>query len=239
MNGMDDQDPTLYSPRADDVTAASAWSSSPLGDPADRAEYHPYRYNFPPDFPPDPGAAAGGLKSISKATLVAGLVGTIGIGAALGMAVFVYTNSTQARPLTVVPGSTGVPAAIPAAGAPNIGSIPAQAVTPPDNGSAPAQAVTLPDNGGAPAQVVSPPNIGPPPADPGPPAADPGPPAPDPGPPAADPGSPPVAPAGPVVIVNTPALPPIWLPHPHPAPPPPPPPPACHPPHHLVLHVCV
>jgi hypothetical protein len=43
MNGMDDQDPTTYSPRADDVTAASAWSSSPLGDPADGAEYHPYR----------------------------------------------------------------------------------------------------------------------------------------------------------------------------------------------------
>jgi hypothetical protein len=123
MNGMDDQDPTTLSPRADDVTAASAWSSSPLGDPADRAEYHPYRNNLPPDFrpdfrafPADPITAAGRLKSISKATLAAGLVGTIGVGAALGMAVFVYTNSSQVRPLTVVPGSTGVPAAFPTAG---------------------------------------------------------------------------------------------------------------------------
>jgi hypothetical protein len=136
MNGMDDQDPTTASPRADDVTAASAWSSSPLGDPADQAEYHPYRYNFPRDFPPDfppdfpldfppdPITVAGKLKSISKATLAAGLVGTIGVGAALGMAVFVYTNSSQGRPLTVVPGSTGVPAAFATAGAPTSAASP-------------------------------------------------------------------------------------------------------------------
>ena len=108
MNVMNDQDPTTFSPRADDVTAASAWSSSPLGDPADGAEYHPYRYNFPPD----PITSAARPKSISKATLAAGLVGTIGVGAALGMAIFVYTDSSQVRPLTVVPGSTGVPAAL-------------------------------------------------------------------------------------------------------------------------------
>jgi hypothetical protein len=71
MNVMNDQDPTTVSPRADDVTAASAWSSSPLGDPADGAEYHPYRYNFPPD----PITSAARPKSISKATLAAGLVG--------------------------------------------------------------------------------------------------------------------------------------------------------------------
>jgi hypothetical protein len=190
MNVMNDQDPSTFSPRADDVTTASAWSSSPLGDPADEAEYHPYRYNFPPD----PITRPAGPKSISKATLAAGLVGTIGVGAALAMAIFVYTDSSQVRPMTVVPGSTGVPAAFPPGGAPDIGSAPAQAVTPPDYG-----------------------------------------------PPPADPGSPPVAPSGPVVIVNTPALPPIWLPLPHqvPPPPPPPPPPACHPPHHLVLHVCI
>src|ERR1700736_376398 len=156
MNVMNDQDPTTFSPRADDVTTASAWSSSPLGDPADEAEYHPYRYNFPPD----PITPAAGPKSISKATLAAGLVGTIGVGAALGMAIFVYTDSSQVRPMTVVPGSTGVPAAFPGAGAPDIGSAPAQAVTPPDNGIAPAQVVTPPGNGIAPTQIVTPPGNG-------------------------------------------------------------------------------
>ena len=140
MNVMNDQDPTTFSPRADDVTKASAWSSSPLGDPADEAEYHPYRYNFPPD----PITRPAGPKSISKATLAAGLVGTIGVGAALAMAIFVYTDSSQVRPMTVVPGSTGVPAAFPPGGAPDIGSAPAQAVTPADNGIAPAQVVTPP-----------------------------------------------------------------------------------------------
>jgi hypothetical protein len=70
MNVMNDQDPTTFSPRADDVTTASAWSSSPLGDPADEAEYHPYRYKFPPE----PITSAAWSKSISKATLAAGLV---------------------------------------------------------------------------------------------------------------------------------------------------------------------
>src|SRR6267378_4372371 len=114
MNVMNDQDPSTFSPRADDVTTASAWSSSPLGDPADEAEYHPHRYNFPPD----PITPAAGPKSISKATLAAGLVGTIGVGAALAMAIFVYTDSSQVRPMTVVPGSNGVPAAFPPGGRP-------------------------------------------------------------------------------------------------------------------------
>ena len=60
------------------------------------------------------------------------------------MAIFVYTDSSQVRPMTVVPGSTGVPAAFPPGGAPDIGSAPAQAVTPADNGIAPAQVVTPP-----------------------------------------------------------------------------------------------
>jgi len=62
MNVMNDQDPSTFSPRADDVTTASAWSSSPLGDPADEAEYHPYRYNFPPD----PITPAAGPKSFKE-----------------------------------------------------------------------------------------------------------------------------------------------------------------------------
>jgi hypothetical protein len=154
MNVMNDQDPSTFSPRADDVTTASAWSSSPLGDPADEAEYHPHRYNFPPD----PITPAAGPKSI---TLAAGLVGTIGVGAALAMAIFVYTDSSQVRPMTVVPGSTGVPAAFPPGGAPDIGSAPAQAVTPADNGPPPADPGSPPVAPSGPVVIVNTPALPP------------------------------------------------------------------------------
>jgi hypothetical protein len=241
MSTMQDADPTAYAPRADELTIASAWSSSPLGDPGDEAGYpddagySPYRY----DFPPDPITPPAKLKSISKGALVGGLVGTIGVGAALGMALF--GNWTQPRPVSVVPGSTGVPAAVPAAGTP------APVINPPDNGPAPAPLVTAPANGPAPAPMVTPPDNGPAPA----PVVT----TPANGPAPADPGSPPdLTPPGPIVTVNVPPppavsvsvqppqLPPLPSLPPLPPlptlPPPPPLPTLCLPPHHLVHGVC-
>ena len=84
MSTIYDADPTTYAPRGDDITTVSAWSSSPLGDPADRAGYSAYRA----DVPPDPITPAARPWSISKGALVGGLIGTIGVSAAVGMALF-------------------------------------------------------------------------------------------------------------------------------------------------------
>jgi len=230
MSTMYDADPTTYSPRGEDATIVSAWSSSPLGDPAFRAGdadedgYPAYRGGFRPD-PITPAAAK--PKPMGKAALAAGVIGAIGMGAALG--IVLIGNSTQPRTVTVTPGSTGAPIAVPAAGAPTQvvpppGPAPAQAVAPPDNGPAPTAVVAVPDNSPAPIPAFTQPDNPAPPADPGSPPA--------------------LTPPGPVVNVNVP-LPPVsvsvqppQLP-PLPSPPKLPPPPVlCLPPHHLVKGVC-
>jgi hypothetical protein len=149
MSTVSDADQTTYAPRADAITTVSAWSSSPLGDPSDGGGRSLSRDGFPPD-PITPPVRA---RSISKGAVAGGLIGTLGVGAALGMALF--GNWTQPRPVTVAPGSAGVPASVPAAVAP------APVISPPASGPAPA-------DGPAPAAVVNPPaDNGPAPADPG------------------------------------------------------------------------
>jgi hypothetical protein len=232
MSGIYEHNPTTYTIPSADYTVASAWSSSPLGHPADETGYSPERHGLPPC----PIAPAAKPKSISKAALAAALAGTIGVGAALGMAIFIYTSPTQLTPVTVVPGSTGALAADPTAAAPaqvvtppDDGAAPAQVVTPPDTGAAPAQVITPPDTGAAPAQVITPPDNSAAPAQ----VVTP----PDTGAAAADPGSLPVQ-SGPVVVVNAPPPPslsrnpggfqcpplcgPQNQPPPHQTPPPPP-----------------
>jgi hypothetical protein len=217
MSTIYDADQTTYS-RGDDITTVSAWSSSPLGHPDDHAGHSAYRR----DFAPDPVSPASNRTSISKSALVGGLIGAVGVSAAVGMALF--GNWGEPRPVSVAPGSTGAPAAVPAPAFTPLdpavnGPAPAPVVAAPaPEVNAPAPAPVAP----APAPVVSAPE----------PAAD--------GPaPAADPGSPP-APNGPVVIVDVPAppisvsLPPLPpLPSQPPQPPSPPSPPKLPPPSKL------
>jgi hypothetical protein len=210
----DDFDPTGIAPRGDDVTSAWAWASSPLGNPADEAGGLAYGY----DSPTDAITPAAKRRPIDKLVVAAGLIGVIGAGAALGIALL--STSPQPRPVSVAPGSTGAPAGVPAAG------VPAPVVNPPDNGPAPAAAVTAPDNP-------------PPSADPGtPPAATP------PGPVVMVNVPPPAVwvPVPPPQLPPPPSLPPLpsppKLPAPPKLPPPPPPPFLCLPPHHLVQGVC-
>jgi hypothetical protein len=246
MNTQNDMVRTALAPRGEEPTSAYAWASSPLGDPIDSAGELPYRQNFPLD-PITPAKP----KSINKTMVAAGLIGVIGAGTALGIALL-SGGSPQPQHVAVTSGATGAPAAVPASVAPApapAAAAPAPVVPPPDAtppGPAPAAVVALPDatpQGPAPAAVVaSPPDNPPPPADPGiPPAA---------------------APPGPVVIVNAPLPPPVWVPVPPPQLPPPPslpplpsppklpPPPSlpklppppppflCLPPHHLAQGVC-
>ena len=246
---IQDPDKTGFAPRAQDATVASAWSSSPLGEPAaDAAETECFG-DYPGYLFDDPGTPATSSKSVVKTAVAAGVIGTVGVGAALGIVLF----GTSARPhaVTVAAGGTGVSSAVPAI------PVPAQPVNPPDSGPAPA--VVLPDNDPAPAAVVNPAPVIAQPVELPPPA----PVAAPPGdvPPPAGPGVPPAAAPGPVVMVNiapppiavvqAPQLPaPPKLPAPPappklPAPPAPPklpsppkPPVLCLPPHHLVGGVC-
>jgi hypothetical protein len=237
MSTMHDMDRTALAPRGEDPTSAYAWASSPLGDPTSADLPHGG------DFPPDPITRAAKAKSIDKVMVAAGLIGAIGAGVALGIAVF--GSAPQPRSVAVASGSTGAPAAVPASAAPSpvpAASLPAPVIPPPDNGPAPV--VALPENGPSPAGVVAPPPVNPPPP--------------------ADPGTPPAAPPqGPVVMVNVPPPPAVWVPLPPPQLPPlpllpplpappklpplpappklpplPPPPSLCLPPHHLVQGVC-
>ncbi len=237
--------PTSHAPRGEECTVASAWSSSPLGDPAGDAAYSDAAgfVDDGYDFAPDPTTSARKPRFNSKGVLAGSLIAAVGLSAALGMTLF--GNSNQPRPVSVASGVTAAPVAAPAAA-------PAPAPTPPNNGAAPASVVALPADIPAPAPAVTPPVNIPAPA----PVVTP---PPDNGPPPADPGPPPAAPPpGPVVIVNSPP-PPVWLPPIHPPlplqppsppqspphlPPPPklptlpPPPSLCLPPHHLVQGVC-
>ncbi len=155
MSTLHDIDRTTFAPRADDVTSACAWASSPLGDPSDRSVDVAYAH----DFPPDPITPAAKPKSIDKVMVAAGLIGAIGAGVALGITLF--DGSPQPRSVAVASGSTRAPAAVPASAAPApapAAAVPAAVVPPADNGPAPAPVVSLPHatpQGPAPAAVVA------------------------------------------------------------------------------------
>jgi hypothetical protein len=196
-------------------TAASAWSSSPLGNPAD----HNYDPAVPSDYQLHPLASTSLSGLAGKRHLAGPLIGAISAGAVFGVVLFAYVSMDDAQSVAVAPGAVtakSTPAKAPAV-AP-VANTPAPAATPaPDAGPATA---TIP---AAPAPVFAAPVSGPPPAvDAGPPPApEAGPPPQDsPPPPPADPGTPPPPAPGPVVIVNVP------LPQLPPPPPPPPPPPS-------------
>ena len=171
MNTMHDLEattyaPTGYAPRGDDATVASAWSSSPLGNPAhdagyaDQAAYPVDSYYVPdsPDFAADPTTVTRRPKFVSKGVLAAGLIATIGVGAALTFAL--SANLSQPRPVAVAAPSTSAPVAAPAAAVqPPPASVPAPAPVAdvPANIPAPAPVVEQPVNIPAPAPVVTPP----------------------------------------------------------------------------------
>jgi hypothetical protein len=82
-----------------DYTIASAWASSPLGDPAAKDDY------LSDEFPPDLSAPAAKQWSVRKSFVVAAvLLGAVGGVAALGLAIIDATHSSQPKPVSVVPG---------------------------------------------------------------------------------------------------------------------------------------
>src|SRR6516164_9966173 len=229
----DEFDRTTFAPRGDDATSAWAWASSPLGEPSDhagdlsdQAGDLPYGYDLPTELI----TPAATRKPIDKLIVGAGLIGLIGAGTALGIALL--SGSPQSQRSTAVRASSDAPATVAAAA-------PSPVVSPTDNGPAPAPVVNLPDNSPAPAPVVALPDNAPAPA----PVVAPAPVIP---PPPPDPGTPPAAwPSGPVVGVYVPPPRPVWMPLPPPQLPPPPslpplpaPPGLCLPPHHLAQGGC-
>jgi len=185
---------------SDDLTVASAWASSPLGDPAIEDGF----LSASPDSDYDPPARPSStLRSAGRnAVLAAAVVGAIGAVAGVGLLAIGGIGSSQLKPAVVIPNSSvgSVAPQPPAAPPSTVAPAPAPVVSPSDPGQGPAVAVG-PTNGGAVAA----------PSDPTPPVA--GPPAP------ADPGTPPVdTPSAPPVIVNIPPVVPLPIPIPvHPS----------------------
>ncbi len=241
MNTRNDMNRTALAPRGEDPTSAYAWAASPLGDPVDESAELSHGH----DFPAVPISRAAGPRSIDKVMVVACLIGALGAGTALGVALF----SGSPRPQAVATDSAGAPAAAStfAALAPVPAAVAAPAVPRPDNAlQDPAPVVALPD--AAPQGQASAAVVAPPPENPAPPA---------------DPGAPPAAaPQSPLVMVNVAPPPAVWVPvpvappqlppppslpplptppklPPLPTPPKLPPPPSlCLPPHHIVQGVC-
>ncbi|WP_139333182.1 hypothetical protein, partial [Mycobacterium sp. SP-6446] len=104
MNTSHDLDRTALAPLGEEPTSAFAWASSPLGDPTDSSGDLAYRE----DASPDPIAPAK-PKSINKTMVAAGLIGVIGAGTVLGIALL--GGSPQPQQVAVTSGSTGAPAA--------------------------------------------------------------------------------------------------------------------------------
>jgi hypothetical protein len=133
--------PTSHAPRGEECTVASAWSSSPLGDPADGAAYSDAagfvddRYDLC-DRPDRAGAQA---VVHQQGVLAGSLIAAVGLSAGLGLTLFGHSN--QPRPVSVTSGATAAPVAAPA---PVPSPAPAPASPPPDNGAAPASVVALP-----------------------------------------------------------------------------------------------
>jgi hypothetical protein len=190
---------------SDDMTAAAAWASSPLGNPAieDGSLSHPNDFDYY-----EPASATAKPRSTGRNALVAAaVVGAIGAVATLGVVLVNGNGSSQPKPAVVIPGShvgTSTPQAP--------SSAPSSPVTPPDTGQVPTQ--PGPTGGGDPTLAPAP-SGGATPADPGTPQtagagpADPG------SPPAGTPDTPPViVPVPPVIPVPVPIPVPPWHPNP-------------------------
>jgi hypothetical protein len=224
VNNPDKFDPTAATLASSDFTVASAWSSSPLGDPdADTVDPAVHHY-----YPGDPITPATPRKWLSSGPVAMGLVGALSAGAVLGLFNFGYNKPSQPPPVAVTPGVIAQPAA-PASPA---------ALPPVTNAPASTPVNTAPDIGPTSAAVVAAPasRSSPDPVPSGSPAVDSAPP-PDSPPAPVDPGPPPPAMSAPVVVVDLP-LPQIPPPPQIPLPPQPTPP-ACNPPRHLVFGVCL
>jgi hypothetical protein len=189
-----------------DQTVVSAWSSSPLGNPA---AGDGYLYDHPGAS--DRDIPTSKPRSISRrATLAAALLCAVGVGAGLGIAILDYTGSAPSRPAVVVPATRPHPAAPPTLAVP---SDPPPVASPnalPPAVSAPGSVTSPADSGPAPAEPA--PANTPAPADSAPvnapaPPADPGPPPPNAGSSPADLPAPPMSPPMPPVIINIPPLP--------------------------------
>ncbi|MEB3980227.1 hypothetical protein OQ968_02995 [Mycobacterium sp. 663a-19] len=213
MTTTHDFDRTEFAPRGEEPTSVYAWASSPLGEPSDSLAHLPYEQ----ELPPEPVAPEAGPRSINKAIVTAGVIGLIGAGAALGIALL--GSSSHPRQVAVASGASPVAADAPTS------APPAPVVAVPDT-PAPAPVVAMP----APAAVVAPAPESPP-LPPGPAAL-----------PRAVPPHPVVANPPPPVWVppHPPQQPWQWQPSPPKLPPPPPPPPPRPwlPPHHFVLGGC-
>ncbi|MCV7093111.1 hypothetical protein, partial [Mycobacterium interjectum] len=120
MNSPNDMDRTALAPLGEEPTSAYAWASSPLGDPTDEAGGLPHG----PDFPPDSSTPAATAKSVDKVMVAAGLIGVIGAGTALGIALF--SSSPQPPAVAVAPGSAATASTFAA-----LAPVPAAAVAPP------------------------------------------------------------------------------------------------------------
>ncbi|MDT5010564.1 MAG: hypothetical protein QOH57_2181, partial [Mycobacterium sp.] len=149
-------------------TAASAWSSSPLGNPGG---YEGLQGPPPDYYSVHPATSATAMTSVGKGPMAATLIGALSAGAALGVVVFAYVSLDEPHSVAVAPGAVAsktTPAKIPAfAPAANTPAPPAAA---PDNGPSTA----------APAPVIAPISSPAPAVYPHPPAVQPGPPPPPP-----------------------------------------------------------
>ena len=106
----DEFDRTTFAPRGDDATSAWAWASSPLGEPSDhagdlsdQAGDLPYGYDLPTELI----TPAATRKPIDKLIVGAGLIGLIGAGTALGIALL--SGSPQSQRSTAVRASSDAP----------------------------------------------------------------------------------------------------------------------------------
>jgi hypothetical protein len=213
--------PTSHAPRGDESTVASAWSSSPLGDPSGGAAYSdaPGLVDDHYDLATDLIAPARKPWFISKGVLAGALIAAVGLSAGLGITLLSHSNQAP-RPVAATAGATAAPVAAPFASL-----APAPAPAPP----APAAPADIPAPAPVAAEIPAPAYI-PAPA-----------PIPDVAPPPAAPPPPPAAPPPPpVVVAPVPVFvphPPVLLPHPlnpagpsHSI--------GCLPPHHLFGGVC-
>ncbi len=125
-----------------DCTGAPAWSSSPLGDPAvDDDEFFDLADGY--------GPQEWGLKPRTFRTgvaIAAAVLGALGVGASLGIAIRDFAGSPAPTPALVVPAASVATPATPQAGSPTTGApapAPAPTVSPVHN-AAPVPVITAP-----------------------------------------------------------------------------------------------
>ncbi|ORW25158.1 hypothetical protein AWC19_08185 [Mycobacterium palustre] len=102
MSTSYDPERTTRAPRAEGFTEAYAWASSPLGDPTDSASNLPYEQ----DFPRRPLAPKTRRRPVDKTFVAGGLIGLLGAGAMLGVALL--STSPQPQDPAPAPASTSV-----------------------------------------------------------------------------------------------------------------------------------